>query len=85
MVRQNCRSASPVRPPVVTRVHTCPSSAERPWPVVIGATPDRADAILRGAEVDYVFDGPGSHVVATDPEPGEETLGRTTPAVVTLG
>ena len=52
---------------------------------MIGATPDRADAILRGAEVDYVFDGPGSHVVATDPEPGEETLGRTTPAVVTLG
>jgi hypothetical protein len=69
----------------VTRVYTYPSSAERPMPVVIGATPDRARAILRAAEVDHVFDGEGSRVVATEPQPGEETLGRATPAVVTLG
>jgi hypothetical protein len=54
-------------------------------PVVIGLIPDLADSILRGAEVDYVIEGHGSRVVATEPEPGEETLDRANPAVVTLG
>jgi hypothetical protein len=52
---------------------------------VIELTPDLADAILRASQVDYVVEGHGSRVVAITPEPGEETLDRATPAVLSLG
>jgi hypothetical protein len=64
---------------------TYPSTAERPMPVVIGAPLDRAARMMSKAGVTYTTRGDGGFVVATDPEPGEETAGRREPAVVVLG
>jgi hypothetical protein len=54
-------------------------------PVVIGAPVDLAVRMMTRAEVAFTTRGQGGFVIATDPEPGDETAGRGEPAVLVLG
>ena len=73
------------RRPQPRGISTYPSSAERPMPVVIGAPLSLAARMMGKAEVAYTTRGDGAFVVASDPGPGEETVGRREPAVLVLG
>jgi hypothetical protein len=54
-------------------------------PVVIGAPVDLAARMMTRAEVAFTTRGEGGFVIATHPEPGDETAGRREPAVLVLG
>jgi hypothetical protein len=73
------------RRPQPRGISTYPSTAERPMPVVIGVPLDRAARMMGMAEVAYTTRGDGAFVVASEPEPGEETARRREPAVLVLG